>query len=174
MTIGCVVTHENLHSEGIRLLREFAEKRRTLLYFILPVPAGEWTKQTDMLLTDEDLATVYELADRSPYLRTDFDANLGPRGCGAAKEILYLTPYGDVLVCPFLHMTYGNALDEGLAAIRARALTSPWLDHYHDKCLVSSDAEFIEQHLSRTWGAENLPIPAPELEKLRGEERREN
>ncbi|MFH1419136.1 MAG: radical SAM protein [Planctomycetota bacterium] len=164
VTIGTVVTHQNLHSEGIRLLCEYAIRKRLLLYFIFPVPAGKWQNETDMLLTEEDEAHVFALTRRSPYLRTDFQANLGGYGCGAAKEILYLTPYGDVLACPFMHISFGNVMEESVRAIRDRALSNPYLDHYHDKCLVSTDREFVNRYLSKTWNASQLPAPVSVLD----------
>jgi MoaA/NifB/PqqE/SkfB family radical SAM enzyme len=159
VTLGTVVTHSNLHSEGIRRLTELAASNRMLLYFILPVRAGKWADNADVQLTESDLLFIDEQTRRSHYLRTDFQANLGPRGCGAAKEILYLTPYGDVLVCPFVHIAFGNVLEDDLATIRARALRVPELAVYHDKCLASTDEDFVGRHLSRTFDADQLPVP---------------
>ena len=158
VNLGTVVTHQTLHSEGILGLVQMAQDMKLLLYIILPVPAGNWQDNRDMVLTDEDIAFIDDLTRRSPYIRTDFQANLGPHGCGAAKEILYLTPYGEVLTCPFLHISFGNIFTDSLETIRNRALELPWFNHYHDKCLASTDPEFIEQHLSATFGAERLPI----------------
>jgi MoaA/NifB/PqqE/SkfB family radical SAM enzyme len=164
VTIGTVVTHQNVRGDGIRSLCEYAKNRRLLLYFIMPVPAGKWQNETRMLLTEEDLDYVTSLTRRSPYLRTDLEANLGGYGCGAAKEILYVSPYGDVLACPFLHVSFGNVFEESVAVIRGRALENPYLDHYHDKCLVSTDREFVERYVSKTWGASELPVPASALD----------
>jgi MoaA/NifB/PqqE/SkfB family radical SAM enzyme len=159
VTLGTVVTHASLRGEGLAGLLRMAAEMRVLLYLILPVRAGRWAESGETALTDGDLLHIEELTRRSPYVRTDFQANLGPHGCGAAKEILYLTPYGDVLTCPFIHISPGNIFEEPLAAIRARALGNPWFARYHDKCLASTDAEFIARHLSRTFGAARLPIP---------------
>jgi len=163
VTLGSVVTHDSLHSEGMRKLIELAIQRRLLFYFILPVRAGRWRDNADVALTDADVRFLEQETRRSPYLRTDFQANLGPYGCGAAKEILYLTPYGDVLVCPFLHVTFGNVLEDDLATIRRRALRVPCLAAYHQKCLVSTDEEFVERYLSKTFDAEKLPLPWEEV-----------
>lgn len=158
VTIGTVVTHQNLHTDGMRDLCDYAKRKRVLMYFILPVPAGKWQNESRMMLTDDDLATIDNLTTSSPFLRTDFQANLRAHGCGAAKEILYLTPYGDVLTCPFLHIGFGNIFDDNLATIRDRALANPYFARYHDKCLVSTDREFIDKYLSQTWNAEQLPL----------------
>ncbi len=158
VTLGTVVTHQTLRSQGTADLINLAQEIRVLLYFILPVPAGRWVDNQDMFLTDEDLAYIHTLTHSSPYLRTDFQANLGQYGCGAAKEILYLTPYGDVLTCPFLHISPGNIFKESIADIRKRALQNPYFAKYHQKCLVSTDKEFIQQYLSHTFQAEKLPL----------------
>ncbi len=158
VTIGTVVTHQTLRSEGITALLKLAGELRVILYLIMPVPAGRWCDNREMSLTPDDLVYINELTQQSPYVRTDFQANLGGYGCGAVKEILYLTPYGDVLPCPFMHIAIGNVIDEPVAAIRGRALKDPHFAAYWPKCLVSTDAEFIEQHLSKTFHADQLPV----------------
>ncbi|HUT35921.1 MAG TPA: radical SAM protein [Planctomycetota bacterium] len=158
VTLGAVVTHQSLRSEGIRGLADLAIRKRLILYFILPVRAGRWADNTEMLLTEDDQRFIEEQTRRGPYLRTDFQANLCRTGCGAAKEILYLTPYGDVLVCPFLHISFGNVFEDELATVRARALRVPQLAVYHQKCLASTDDEFVERHLSKTFHAQTLPL----------------
>lgn len=158
VTLGTVVTHQTLRSEGIAELIRLARTLRVLLYFIFPVPAGNWAHNQEMFLTNDDMAYIDALTRQSPYLRTDFQANLGKYGCGAAKEILYLTPYGDVLTCPFLHISPGNIFEEPIAVIRERALQNPYFKAYHPKCLASTDQEFIEKYLRQTCESETLPL----------------
>ena len=159
VTLGTVVTHQTLRKPGIKRLLALARSKRLLLYLIFPVPAGRWTDNNEMFLTTDDLVFIERLTRESPFIRTDFQANLGGHGCGAAKEILYMTPYGDVLACPFLHISLGNVLNESVSTIRARALRNPWFSSYHSACLASTDKEFIQRHLSRTFHAPALPIP---------------
>jgi MoaA/NifB/PqqE/SkfB family radical SAM enzyme len=163
VTLGTVVTHQTLKTEGITGLIQLAEKLKVLLYFIMPVPAGRWVNNQEMLLTPEDLEYIDKMTHSSPYLRTDFQANLGPYGCGAVKEILYLTPYGDVLACPFMHISLGNVFEEPINTIRNRALQNPYFATYQQKCLVSTDAEFMEKYLSKTFGEKQLPISWKEV-----------
>lgn len=158
VTLGTVITHKTVRGEGIRRLAAMAAEMRVLLYLIFPVPAGKWQGDTSMLLDDSDLEYVRGLVASSPYIRTDFQANLYGRGCGAGKEILYLTPYGDVLVCPFLHISFGNIFEDELSVIRARALSVPCLAHYHQRCLASTDPDFMRDRLSLTWKAAKLPL----------------
>ncbi|HBG60285.1 MAG: hypothetical protein A2Y03_04485 [Omnitrophica WOR_2 bacterium GWF2_38_59] len=158
VTIGTVVTNQTLYSKGLTGLIDLAKDLQLLLYLILPVPAGEWINETDMLLSEKDLEYLYSLTSSSKFIRTDFQANLGEYGCGAVKEILYLTPYGDVFACPFMHISLGNIFEESIFAIRERALKIPYFKKYEQRCLVSSHKEFINKHLSKTFNKEQLPI----------------
>ena len=169
VTIGTVVTHQNLHSEGINGLITLAKDLKVILYLILPVPAGKWTDQKEMLLSDEDLNYINDVTQGTPYVRTDLQANLGGYGCGAAKEILYLTPYGDVLACPFLHVTPGNIFSDTVANIRKKAMKNRFFSKYHPSCLVSSDKEFVDKYLSKTFAHEQLPAKWDDVFESSGE-----
>lgn len=158
VTVGCVVTRKNLRSEGLHRLFGLTKSMKLITYAILPVPAGKWIRNKDILLQKDDLAYLYWLTSKSRYLRTDMQANFGQWGCGAGKEILYITPYGDALPCPFMHITFGNVLEESVGTIRRRMLKIPELHYYHKKCLVSSDKTFIDSKLSHTFEADSLPI----------------
>lgn len=158
VTIGTVVTHQTLRTAGIRGLITLAKELKVVLYLILPVLAGNWTSHKEMLLSDEDLEYINQLTYETPYVRTDLQANLGGYGCGAAKEILYLTPYGDVLVCPFLHVTPGNIFRNSIRDIRKKAMGNMYFSKYHPLCLVSSDKEFVNRYLSKTFNENGLPI----------------
>jgi len=68
-------------------------------------------------------------------------------GCGAVKEILYFTPYGDVLACPFLHFSLGNVFEEDLDTIQRRALRNPYFALYYPVCLAAEHRDFIERYL---------------------------
>jgi MoaA/NifB/PqqE/SkfB family radical SAM enzyme len=163
VTIGTVVSHDNLHSDGISGLIEMAESKRIILNLILAVPAGNWQKNKEILVTEKDMDYINGLVSGSPYIRTDFEANFVSSGCGAIKEILYLTPYGDVLPCPFMHISFGNALDESIGAIRDRGLENRYFKEYYGKCLVAEDREFIDKYLSMTFGKRELPLSEREV-----------
>ena len=144
VTLGAVVSHQNVRSKGLIDLIEFANKHNVIICLVLATPLGEWSDNEDIILTDDDRLHISELKKAYPLLRTDFEANFIHWGCGAVKEILYLTPYGDVLGCPFLHSSLGNIFEEDLETIRDRALLNPYFDHYHHLCLAAEDQEFME------------------------------
>lgn len=145
VTIGAVVSHENIKTKGLTDLIELAHDLNVIIFLALAVSVGQW-KNKDIMLTDNDREYLYSLLKKYPLLRTDFEANYIHWGCGAVKEILYITPYGDVLPCPFLHFSLGNVFDESLSSIRDKAMKNEIFDHYHHLCLAAEDKDFIAKN----------------------------
>ncbi len=158
VNIAPTVSHLNLHSEGFRRLVEISREKGTLLNLSLAAPAGKWNGHTEFLLTEEDSEELNRLVRREPHVRRDFETNYLQQGCGAAKEKLYITTYGDVIPCPYMHISFGNVRDESLAQIRNRMLALPVFASYIPNCLVAENKEFIENHLSKTWEGQT-PTP---------------
>jgi MoaA/NifB/PqqE/SkfB family radical SAM enzyme len=155
VTLGAVVSHKNIRSQGLIDLIELAHKLNVIIFLALAVPLGKWAHNEDIILTEDDCAYLYNLVKKYPLLRTDFEANFIQWGCGAVKEILYLTPYGDVLGCPFLHFSLGNIFEESLKSIRDRALKNPYFDHYHRLCLAAEDREFMKKYSGKFYLGDN-------------------
>ncbi len=143
--ICAVATHATLHGAGLQGLCDMAMSQRIGLRLVFPVCAGRWRSADDTALNREDLAYIEDLGKRSPYIRTEIDDNIRQRGCGGAKELLHITPYGDVLACPCVHAVLGNVREESLAVIRERALCVSDLAAYPDHCPVSNDPAFAEK-----------------------------
>jgi len=146
VTLGAVASHLNIKSQGLIDLIEMAHDLKVIMFLALAAPLGEWKKNEDIILTEDDRAYLYGLVNKYPLLRTDFEANFIYWGCGAVKEILYITPYGDVLGCPFLHFALGNVLEEPLDTIRNRALKNDYFKKYHHLCLAAEDTEFMNSY----------------------------
>jgi MoaA/NifB/PqqE/SkfB family radical SAM enzyme len=147
VTLGATVSHDNLYTPGIKRLIEFAADNSLILFLSLAAPAGEWCGNSGVLLSEEDIAYITELENTHPYIRTDFRANWKHHGCGAIKEILYMTPYGDVFPCPFLHFSIGNINEETLKSVRARGCQLDYFKEYHPKCLCAEDQQFITSYM---------------------------
>lgn len=153
-----VVTHQNLRTVAFRRLVEATRRKKVLLVIGWAVPAGNWNANTDVLLTDDDLLYLESVHERFPHVRTDFETNYFTWGCGAVKEKLYITCYGDVMPCAFVHLRLGNIYDEPLAEIRARAMSIDWFRQYNGRCLAATDHEFRERHMTRIFESPTEPI----------------
>lgn len=143
VTIGATASHQNIRSEGFIRLLDLAHELGVIMFIALASPLGRWKDNQGVLLTTDDREYIDDLLKRYPLLRTDFEANYINWGCGAVKEILYLTPYGDVLACPFLHFSLGNIRKQSLKEIRDRALKYDFFKDYYKRCLAAEDRDFI-------------------------------
>jgi MoaA/NifB/PqqE/SkfB family radical SAM enzyme len=161
--VNTMVTHENIHSEGLRAIIDFCEQQAVKLNVILPAMAGKWRAAGDLALTESDLRCLEGLMAAHPFIRRDLDANYWRWGCGAVKEMLYINAYGDVLPCSFIHCSLGNVRNEPLRAIRERGLRVPEFQRYHHCCLPAEDSAFIQRRVAATFDKERLPIPFADM-----------
>ena len=140
ITISTVVTHAMVSDNIINLgkLAGICTKNKTILMLIYAAPIGRWKDNKDVMLNKVDLEIIKKITREYQYVRTDFDANYKAHGCGAAKEIIYIRPNGDVLCCPFLETIFGNVRKESIIDIRKKMLTNNLLSKYHNECLAIS------------------------------------
>jgi len=143
-----VVSHQNVNSPGFRELLEWAHKKNLVVNLAFATPMGRWNDNSSVLLTPEDTKTIDELVARYPNVRRDFETNYYVRGCGAAKEKMYFTPFGDVLACPYMHISFGNTKQDRVADIQKNMLSIKKLSQYYPMCLMAEDRKFIEGPLS--------------------------
>lgn len=137
------VSHQTLRSEGTMRLIELIGDRGVNGFFTLAVPIGRWAGHEEVMITPDDRLYVNELIRRYPFLRTDFESNWKERGCPAFIEKAYLSPYGDVLPCPFIQVSYGNIRDESLRTILDRGRSSEPFGDYPSRCLAAEDKDFV-------------------------------
>ena len=151
------ITHQNMRSKEILDLLCFSKNRNIPLVVSIPCAVGKWTKNSSVLWDDNDRQYFKNLQRRFPLLRRDFDSNYSRLGCSAATEKLYVTPYGDVIPCPFIHISFGNVKTEPLSVIRKRMLKLDRFNEYSDVCLAGEDSSFIEHYIVPTYQEDRLP-----------------
>jgi MoaA/NifB/PqqE/SkfB family radical SAM enzyme len=144
-TVSTCVSHDNIRSEGLRRVIEMTAQMGISCQFNLAVPTGHWQENAAIVLTEQDRAEVRCLLDENPHCRLDLNHNWNKVGCGTIKEKLYLTPYGDVLPCPFIHISFGNLKTDRLSAVRERAFQIPEFQSYWPSCLAAEDHDFMER-----------------------------
>jgi len=159
MGISYCVTKSNLRSEDREGIENISKKYDTMLNYNLAVPIGFWRDNEDELFVDGDREYLNTLMEKYPKSKTDFETNYFDKGCGAIKEKLYITSYGEVIPCPFIQVSYGNLLTEEFEEIRDRAIVSKDFDHYHQSCLAAEDREFIKKTKCYHKEYENSQMP---------------
>ena len=165
MTFTTVVTHANLESSMIREAIDFTRDNGVLLFFNIAVPVGSWTGCSSVRLDERDQIRLRELTLQNPHTRLDFAANFAGFGCPAFKERMYITPYGEVLGCPFLQIS-GGSLRKGeeVRGIQERALRLACFERYNPTCLAGEDDRFLREYIPLHDEAESLPLDLEQVE----------
>jgi len=166
VTINATVSHQTIRTDGFLKLMEFARRNRIFINTIFAVPAGNWRGNLNVLLTGEDVDYYNSIKAQNPFMNRDLNMNMRNYGCGCAKQVLYITPYGDVIPCPFIYISFGNVLQESLNEIRERMLRVNCFNHYHPVCLASEDRDFISRVLSKMINKTVLPIDYSEIDEI--------
>lgn len=162
--INTTVMHDNLRSSGMLGLINFCVKKKMCLHLILRAPVGRWSDHTDNLITDDDMEFINSLNRKYPYIRADIHfSSYFKSYCPAVRGILYITPYGDVFPCAFLHFSLGNVLEESLVTIRERGLKLKIFSTYSDKCIAVQDRDFLTRFQSVSSRKEILPLNLKEV-----------
>lgn len=143
-------------------LVNYAINNHVELVFSVAIPFGQWEGNIDVLCDEEDIRYMREMHKEYSFLTRDCYENMGSSGCPAVKQIIYISEYGDVMPCPFTHISFGNIRYESIRDIRERMLSMPEFAEYHPCCLAGEDRTFIERHLSKTFGAKTYPLAATE------------
>lgn len=155
--INTVLTRENVRSQEILEIIEFAEKNRYTILFVIAAPVGMWEGRTDLMITEDDAVYLRDLKAKHPAIHRDlfplFDFEWG---CRTMNGLVYITENGDLLSCPFIHIRIGNVLDEPLKKILARGWRVKYFRNFSAKCLVGEDKEFVQKILSKTYGRKNV------------------
>lgn len=165
VTINTTITHQNLRSEGIKKLLAWADQNKVILNPIFACPAGRWQDNLKILVNAQDRQYLDRLKEKSSWIRRDMDSNWFRFGCGAVKEVLYVTPYGEVMPCPFLHFSLGNLKKEPLKKIRARGLEYQIFQEYHSLCLAAEDKFFMRKYLRAIKGRK-LPVKVELIKEI--------
>lgn len=129
-----------------------------IVYGNLPVPVGRFRSRKELLWMGDERRILNDLTHRFSFFRTEFDSNFGPYGCPAMKEKIYLCAYGDVLACPYIHVSFGNVKDESLADITQRCLDFSVFSTYHDHCLAAENRPFIRHIIDKTNDYSRQPV----------------
>lgn len=148
VNITTVVTKERLYSaelqdflthftkEGIRICLQWAK------------PVGAWEGRADILINSDDIAFEKELEKNNNcfnHLTPGYGLNMG---CPAMKGIFTISSYGDVMPCPYMHISMGNFFSEPLAIILDRGMK--YFKNKVDTCLMAEDKKFIHKYAKKT------------------------
>ena len=83
-------------------------------------------------------------------------------GCTTVNRV-YVTPIGDVLVCPYVHIKIGNIFEQSLKEIIDHGFSIKYFRNHSDLCLAGEDKEFINKFMTKSGQSIFKPALASEI-----------
>lgn len=153
-----VVTKQRLHSEEFLRYLDYFARKNIMVFVTYAKPVGAWEGRFDALVDKEDMKYFSELEKKykvCTHLTPAYGLNLG---CIAMKGIISITQYGDIMPCPYIHISFGNVLQEPLKDILQRGLDIKFFGEHVDTCLIAEDRVFIHDYIAKKVYNKSLPV----------------
>ena len=153
-----VLTKHRASSREFLGLLEFARSKKIGVYVCYAKPVGAWEGNMNCLITQDDADRVREFEKEYPvftHMTPAYGLNLG---CITVKRMVSVTRYGDVMPCPYIHVSLGNFFMEPLKDIIERGMRIKWFGEKHSECILGENEKFIKLVTDKIKG-KSLPVP---------------
>lgn len=155
--INSCVHKGNLYTDAFRALLEFCEREKILINTLFAKGVGNFHNK-DVMLDEEDIKNYQEIVKPYAYVTRHLNFNYGKQwGCPGTKEMINMTPYGDVMNCANMHIYMGNVMEEPLKDIRERAFKETPFGRYHS-CFLADDPDFMKVYYGRLESKGSMSI----------------
>lgn len=168
--LNITVGHYNAGSDDVLALLELSKDKRYTTLINVATPSGMWSSLEDIMCDDDDRAWLIEM--RKEYknilrnLWNPFDRdNEAVLGCNTVNR-LYITPLGDVLACPYVHIKLGNIYEESLSDITERGFRFDPFREHSSLCLAGEDKSFVRKYMSTKGTSIFNPVDVNDLIEL--------
>jgi MoaA/NifB/PqqE/SkfB family radical SAM enzyme len=161
--LATVVTKQRIRLQEFIDFLEFAKKKGVGVFVTYAKPVGEWEGNFAVLINKDDMGYLKNLGKKYnvfTHLTPAYGLNLG---CIAVKRMVSITKYGDVMPCPYIHVSLGNFFEEPLKDIIERGLKIKYFRNYIDTCLIAEDRRFINDYESKKIYGKPPPVPCAEV-----------
>jgi len=161
--VQTVVTKQRIRSKEFVDFVKFLNNKGVGVFVTYAKPVGAWEGKFDVLVNKDDMDYMRELEKKYnvfTHLTPAYGLNLG---CIAVKRMISITKYGDIMPCPYIHVSLGNFFEEPLKDIVERGLKIKYFREYHDTCLIAEDREFIDKYVAKRIYGKPLPVPYSEV-----------
>jgi MoaA/NifB/PqqE/SkfB family radical SAM enzyme len=161
----CVtVLNETIRTESFLSLVKLSKELNAVLNVNYGAQVGNWSDKEDIAFSEENKRYLFSIIKDNPHVsREEFFSYQW--GCQAMKELIYVTAYGEVMPCPYIHISFGNIRNEPLETIYKRALEFDLFRRYAPVCLTGEDEDFIRQIMDPANKAEKDPVDYRLFEK---------
>lgn len=163
LIVQTVVDKQRVRSAELVEFIQFLNHKGVPVFITYAKPVGAWEGNTSILVDRADMDYVRGLEawyDVFTHLTPGYGLDLG---CIAVKRMVSITKYGDVMPCPYIHVSLGNFFREPLKDIISRGLNIRMFGQYTDTCLIAEDRHFIEEYELKKISGKRLPVPCSEV-----------
>jgi MoaA/NifB/PqqE/SkfB family radical SAM enzyme len=165
--LNITVGHYNAKSDDVKALLDLSKEKRYTTLVNVATPSGMWQKLSEIMVDDEDKAHLIQM--RKEYknimrnLWNPFDMDReGVIGCNTVNR-LYITPLGDVLPCPYVHIKIGNIFESSLKEISENGFRMKKFRENSPLCLAGEDKDFVEKYMMKDGTSIFKPVLAEEI-----------
>jgi len=161
--LATVVTKQRVRSQEFIDFLEFAKNKGVGVFVTYAKPVGEREGNYDVLISRDDMDYLRGLEKKYnvfTHLTPSYGLNLG---CIAVKRMVSITKYGDIMPCPYIHVSLGNFFEEPLKDIIERGMRIKFFGQYVDTCLIAEDRKFINDYEAGKIFGRSLPVPYTEV-----------
>ena len=165
--LNITVGRYNIGTDHLKELLDYSKNQNYKTLLNVAVPAGMWQKMDEIICNDED--RIYLRKMRKDYknlvrnIWNPFDKNNEKiLGCTTVNR-LYVTPIGDVLACPYVHIKLGNIFDQSLKEIVDYGFSIKYFKNHSDLCLAGEDKSFIKNFMTKSGQSIFKPAIAKEI-----------
>ena len=161
--IQTVVTKQRVRSQEFIDFLEFGKRKGIAIFVTFAKPVGAWEGNFEALVDRSDMDYIRALEKEYnvfTHLTPAYGLNLG---CIAVKRMVSITKYGDVMPCPYIHVSLGNFFKEPLKDIIERGMKIKFFGKYVDTCLIAEDRDFIQKYVVNKIYGKPLPVHYSEV-----------
>ena len=165
--LNITVGHYNAKSEDLRMLLDYSKNNKYRTLINVACPSGMWNKVYDEVCDDDDREHIRKLRKEYKNLNRNlwnpFDKNYEKIiGCTTVNR-MYITPIGDVLACPYVHIKIGNVFKQSLKEISDYGFRIKHFRNHSDLCLAGENLNFIKNFNSTPGASIFKPVEASKI-----------
>ncbi len=163
--VQTVVWKDRVRSQEFVDFVKFLNDKGVPVFITYAKPVGAWEGKFDSLIDRSDMDYIREMEKKYnvfTHLTPSYGVDLG---CIGVKRMISITKYGDVMPCPYIHVSLGNFFEEPLRDIVEKGLNIKHFGQHCDTCWVAEDRKFIEKYVAGRIYGKPLPVPYEEVFK---------
>ncbi len=154
--ICSVGTAELIRDGGAAELVSLAHRCGATIGFTLPAAVGRWGGSYHVMLEPADLEKLRDVC-RRPNAFFQGSVGLSTFQCPAAREEVYVSPYGDVLPCPFVQRSFGNLREEGFDVVYDRMGSAAEMAGDASLCLAGEAIRWMKTNVPASRERVDMP-----------------